>query len=133
MIELGRWGMNFQQAADVAELAPSSLPNALRVILRPPADTSLVVRLHSQGQDYMLRIDGGWIDASRGEASGPDLHISGSPRDVIAALVLGDEAAAEVEIDGDRGALEALRSMVSIPERLRAEALAEATASPVRA
>ena len=129
MIELGRWGMNFQQAADVAELAPSSLPNALRVILRPPADASLVVGLHSQGQDYMLRVDGGWIDASRGEASGPDLRLSGSPRDVIAALVLGDEAGAEVEIDGDRGALEALRSMVSIPERLRAEALAEATAS----
>jgi DNA-binding HxlR family transcriptional regulator/fructose-specific component phosphotransferase system IIB-like protein len=129
MIELGRWGMNFQQAADVAELAPSSLPNALRVILRPPADASLVVGLHSQGQGYMLRVDGGWIDASRGEASGPDLRLSGSPRDVIAALVLGDEAGAEVEIDGDRGALEALRSMVSIPERLRAEALAEATAS----
>jgi DNA-binding HxlR family transcriptional regulator len=128
MIELGRWGMNFQQAGDVAGLAPSSLPNALRVILRPPAGVSLVLGLRSEGQDYALRIDGGWIDASRGEASGPDLRISGSPRGVIAALVLGDAGEAEVEIEGDRGALEALRAMVSIPERLYAEALAEAVA-----
>ena len=47
---------------------------------------------------------------------------------MIATLVLGDAAAdAEVEIDGDREAFEVLRSMVAIPERLRAEALAEAS------
>jgi DNA-binding HxlR family transcriptional regulator len=129
MIELGRWGMNFQRASDVADLAPSSLPNALRVILRPPADASLVVGLRSEEQDYVLRIRGGWIEAARGEASSPDLWISGSPRDVIAALVAGEAAEAEVEIDGDRSALEALRSMVAIPERLRAEALAEVAAA----
>jgi DNA-binding HxlR family transcriptional regulator len=133
MIELGRWGMNFQRAADVAGLPPSSLPNALRVILRPPDDVSLIVDLRSEGQDYALHIEDGWIDACRGQAPDPDLRLSGSPRDVIAALVLGDAPGAAVEIDGDRGVLEALRSMVSIPERLRAEALAEATASPVRA
>lgn len=129
MIELGRWGMNFQRASDVADLAPSSLPNALRVILQPPADASLVVGLRSEGQDYVLRIRDGWIEASRGEASSPDLCISGSSRDVIAALVAGEAAEAEIEIDGDRSALEALRSMVAIPERLRAEALAEVAAA----
>jgi DNA-binding HxlR family transcriptional regulator len=129
MIELGRWGMNFQRAADVAGLPPSSLPNALRVILRPPDDVSLIVDLRSEGQDYALHIEDGWIDACRGQAPDPDLRLSGSPRDVIAALVLGDAPGAAVEIDGDRGVLEALRSMVSIPERLRAEALAEAAAS----
>src|SRR5450432_3941160 len=37
MIELSRWGMELQSAADIVGLAPSSLPKALRVILRPPA------------------------------------------------------------------------------------------------
>ena len=38
MIELGRWGMGLQRLEDVLGLAPTSLPNALRVILDPPAD-----------------------------------------------------------------------------------------------
>ena len=32
MIELGRWGLNFHDARTVRELAPTSLPNAMRVI-----------------------------------------------------------------------------------------------------
>jgi DNA-binding HxlR family transcriptional regulator len=151
MIELSRWGMNFLDANDVADFAPSSLPNALRVILQPPPDVSLTVTLHSEGQAFNLRIDNGWIEAARGDAADADLRLSGSPRDVIAAFVLGEEgvtivdrtgeggeasvdgAAADtgadgvvgVEIDGDRNALQALRSMVVIPERLHADALAE--------
>jgi DNA-binding HxlR family transcriptional regulator len=35
LIELARWGMELQKAEDVVGLAPSSLPNALRVILHP--------------------------------------------------------------------------------------------------
>ena len=55
----------------------------------------------------------------------PDLSISvtGVPIDAIAALVAGEAGENGVEIEGDRGALEALREMVVIPERLREEAL----------
>src|SRR4051794_8101111 len=35
LLDLARWGMELQKAEDVVGLAPSSLPNALRVILRP--------------------------------------------------------------------------------------------------
>jgi DNA-binding HxlR family transcriptional regulator len=37
MIEMARWGLNLQTVADVAGLAPSSLPNAFRTVLRPPS------------------------------------------------------------------------------------------------
>ncbi len=125
MIELGRWGLNFQQAGDVADLAPSSLPNALRVILQPPPGASLRLGIESEGQAYSLRIEDGWIEASRGEAEDAALRLSGSPPDVIAALVVAEAGEEGVEVDGDRSALGALRSMVVIPERLRADALAE--------
>jgi DNA-binding HxlR family transcriptional regulator len=131
MIELGRWGLNFQRASDVADLAPSSLPNALRVILHPPTDARLSLGLVSEGQAFTLRIKDGWIEASRGESAAVDLRLSGAPIDVIGALVVGEEGEDDVEIDGDRSVLEALRSMVVIPERLRDEALAEAGAVAV--
>ena len=67
MLELGRWGMNFEEAEDVAGLAPTSLPNALRVMLRPPADAELTLGLRSGGHSFRLRIADGWIEASRGE------------------------------------------------------------------
>jgi DNA-binding HxlR family transcriptional regulator len=124
MLELSRWGLNFQDVADVAGLAPSSLPNGLRAILRPPPDALITVGLRSEGRSFQLRIEGGWIEASRGDASGADVSLSGTPIGVIAAIVAGGAAEAEVEIDGDREALEALREMVILPERLRQEALA---------
>ena len=48
---------------------------------------------------------------------------------MIAALVAGEAAEDGVEIEGDRAALEQLRAMVVLPERLREEALALAGAA----
>ena len=123
MLELSRWGLNLQNVADVAGLAPSSLPNGLRTILQPPPDAQLTVGLRSEGRSFHLQIEAGWIEASRGEAARADVSLSGTPFGVIAAIA-GVGAEAEVEIDGDRAALEALREMVVLPERLREEALA---------
>jgi DNA-binding HxlR family transcriptional regulator len=132
MIELGRWGMGLQRLEDVLGLTASSLPNALRVILDPPTDFVLTLGLQSGGQDYELRFRDGWISASRGAAAKPELSISvtRAPIDAIAALVAGEAGEAGVEIEGDRDALEALRAMIVIPERLRDEALAEVLAAP---
>jgi len=124
MIELSRWGMGLQKLEDVIDLAPSSLPNAIRVILRPSADLRGTLTLHSEGQDYELRIGDGWIEASRGKGSSSDLSLTGTPIAVIGALVAGEEGEEGVEIDGDRELLERLRSLVVIPEHLREEALA---------
>jgi DNA-binding HxlR family transcriptional regulator/fructose-specific component phosphotransferase system IIB-like protein len=124
MIELSRWGMGLQKLEDVIDLQSSSLPNAIRVILRPPADLRATLALRSDGQSYELRIAEGWIDASRGAAANADVRLVGTPIAVIAALVAGEAGEADVEIDGDRVLLDELRSMVVIPEHLREEALA---------
>jgi DNA-binding HxlR family transcriptional regulator len=124
MIELSRWGMGLQKLEDVVDLQPSSLPNAIRVILRPPADLRATLALRSDGQSYELRIAHGWIDASRGVTASADLSLTGSPIAVIAALAAGEAAEAGIEVEGDRELLDQLRSMVVIPEQLREEALA---------
>ncbi|HEY0392470.1 MAG TPA: helix-turn-helix domain-containing protein [Solirubrobacterales bacterium] len=124
MLELSRWGMGLQKLADVIDLAPSSLPNAIRVILRPPIELKATLALRSDGQSFLLGIADGWIDASRGEPAGADLSLAGTPIGIIAAMVAGEAGEAGVAIDGDRELLGQLRSLVVIPEHLREEALA---------
>ncbi len=122
MLELGRWGMNFEQVEEVVRLAPTSLPNAIRVIAQPPPDARLTLALHTGGQAYWLRVENGWIAASRGEAEDPDLTLRGEPADVL-TLIAGAPEERGVGVEGDRGALEELRAMVVLPERLRQAAL----------
>ncbi|MET0306972.1 MAG: winged helix-turn-helix transcriptional regulator [Solirubrobacterales bacterium] len=133
MLELSRWGLHFERVDDVVDLAPTSLPNAIRTISQPPADAQLTVGLRSGGQDYWLRVEEGWIAAGRGEAEGPDLVLIGDPAPVLAALVAGEVADERIEIEGDRSALADLRAWVVLPERLRETAralVAEGSAEP---
>jgi DNA-binding HxlR family transcriptional regulator len=125
LLELGRWGMNFLEIDDVPGLEPSWLPNSLRIVLQPPGDVSLGVQLRSEGHSFRLRIAEGRIDAERGELSDPDLTLSGRPGAVLATLVGSGGGEDAAEIEGDPNALEALRAMVVLPDRLREEALAE--------
>lgn len=122
MIELARWGMELQKAEDVVGLAPSSLPNALRVLLRPPADASFDLGLRSLGQSFSLRARDGWIEAARGALGEPDLVLSGSPIEVLAAVVVGPAGVPGVEIEGEAMLLDWLRELVVVPQRLREEA-----------
>ncbi len=122
MIELARWGMELQKAEDVVGLLPSSLPNALRVILRPPAEMSFDLGLRSAGQSYALHARDGWIDAGRGSLGEADLILSGSPIEVLAAVVVGTAGVPGVEVEGAAELLDELRSIVAIPERMREEA-----------
>ena len=134
LLELGRWGMNFFELDDVPSLEPSWLPNSLRIVLQPPHEVALTVQLRSDGHSFLLRIEDGWIVAKRGEASDPDLTLAGPPKAVLGALVVGQPAESEVEIEGDRSALEALRAAVVLPDRLRedAQALAQPAAATAR-
>lgn len=122
MIELARWGMELQKVEDVVGLAPSSLPNALRVILRPPPGASFDLALRSSGQSFTLRARNGWIDARRGTIGDPDLTLSGSPIEVLAAVVIGSPDVPDAEIEGDAALLEELQAIVVIPQHLREEA-----------
>jgi DNA-binding HxlR family transcriptional regulator len=133
MLEMARWGLRVQGADDIAALDPGDLAGALRVILAPDRRSRpLTVNLRSGGASYRLRIEKGWISAARGAADAADLTLAGEPLAVIAAVVFGGDAEEAVEIEGDRAALEALREMVEIPERLREEAAAVLAVNPPR-
>lgn len=121
MFELARWGMNLQRADEVVDLAPSSLPNAMRVLLRPPPEASFVVGLRTGSHEFALRARDGWIEASRGAAEDAELVLAGAPVAVLAFVVVGAVAADRVEVEGDQTLLEDLRAMVVLPERLRDE------------
>jgi DNA-binding HxlR family transcriptional regulator len=132
MLELSRWGLNFESVEDVAGLTSGCLPNAVRTMLVPGPDASYTVGLASEGRSFGLRIEGGWIEAWRGDPGVTDLTLSGPPVSVMASIAIGEGWEAGVEIDGDREVLEALRAMVALPARLRAEALAAAEAANAR-
>ncbi len=126
--ELGRWGLNFYSLEDLPGIEASWLPGALRVIMQPSGDVELTAQLHSEGRSFRMRVADGALVTERGEAEDPDLTLSGTAPDLIVLLVTGEDSAPEVEVEGDRDALEALRAMVVLPERLRADALARVAA-----
>jgi DNA-binding HxlR family transcriptional regulator len=119
LIEMGRWGLNFYVPKPDAELAPSWLPNSLRVILQAPADLEATVQLHSDGEGFAISIAGGWVNAQRGEMADPDLVLSGPPRPIIAGIVVGEQDLDGVEVEGDRDVFAALHDAVVLPDRLR--------------
>lgn len=123
LVAMGRWGMQLQRLPDVIDLRVSLLPSAVRAILQPPADAELTIGLRSEGQESYVRIEDGRASARRGEPVDPDLTLSGAPVNVCAVLAVGAAVEDQVEIEGDRAVLEALRAMVAIPEHLRAEAM----------
>jgi DNA-binding HxlR family transcriptional regulator len=122
MIELARWGMQLQKAEDVVGLAPSSLPNALRTILQPPREATFDLGLRSNDQTFALQAHNGWIDASRGTLGTPNLTLSGSPIEVLAAIVVGPAGVPALETEGETALLDQLQAMVVVPDRLRQEA-----------
>ncbi len=123
VLDLGRWGLNFYRVEELPGLVTNSIANALRVILRPPAEgESILLQVHSEGHSNWLRLADGGASAGRGEGSDPDLVLSGSGPDVIAAIVIGGEAEQRVGIEGDPAVLLRLRELVELPERLRTEA-----------
>jgi DNA-binding HxlR family transcriptional regulator len=134
LLELGRWGLHFQDPATVAEMPPKMLPNALRIVLRSQPGDSMVVGLRCEGEDYALRIGGGSIEARRGSAEEPDLILEGTPWEVMATVVAGeDDEEIGATLAGDRQALEKLRSMVAVPAALEQGARAEVAAATAAA
>lgn len=129
ILELARWGMELQKAEDVVDLAPSSLPGAMRTVLQPPPELDATVGLHSGAQSFVLRIRDGWIEASRGIDPAAELTLTGDPVAVLAAVVVGEEAEDATGIEGDRALLDKLRAAVVVPERMREEAAARYSSS----
>jgi DNA-binding HxlR family transcriptional regulator len=132
LLELGRWGLNFYEAGDAEDLESSWLPNSLRIVLQPPVDAAITIQLRSEGKAFRVEVAAGRVTAERGEAAAPDLTMSGPPRAVLAALVVGEQLVPGVEISGDQATFEALREMVVLPERLREGAEAATAAATAR-
>jgi DNA-binding HxlR family transcriptional regulator len=132
LLELGRWGLNFYEAGDAEDLEASWLPNSLRIVLHPPADAAVTIQLRTEDQAFRVEVSDGRVTAERGEAADPDLTMSGPPRAVLAALIVGESLVPGVEISGDRATFEALREMVVLPERLRRGAQAAIDAATAR-
>jgi hypothetical protein len=109
------------------------LPNALRVVLRPPSGAELTIGLRTGGQDYRLRVEGGWVEGRRGRASDADLTLDGTPWQVMATLLAEDSGELGAVVEGDSGALDALREMVDLPEGHWRGAEAELAAAGVLA
>ena len=134
LLELGRWGLNFHDPETVAEMPPAMLPNALRVSLRPPPEARWCSACAPAGRTTALRFADGWIDARRGRAEDADLSLSGTPWQVMATLVAdADLGELGAEVEGDPGALEALRAMIDLPDAHRAgaeESVAAGAAPP---
>jgi DNA-binding HxlR family transcriptional regulator len=131
LLELGRWGLNFHDPATVAEMPPAMLPNALCVTLRPPPGAvPLTIGLRTDGREYRLWVEDGWVHARRGLAENPDLRLDGTPWQVMATLI-ADEDLGELgaEVEGDPAALAALRAWVVLPEAHREGAEAELSAA----
>lgn len=122
LVAMGRWGMQLQRLADVLDLPATSLANAVRAILQPPADAALTIGLRSEGHASQVRIEAGSASAKRGEPVDPDITLSGAPLAVLAVLAVGSAVEEQIEIEGDRSLLEVLRPMVAIPAHLREEA-----------
>jgi DNA-binding HxlR family transcriptional regulator len=129
LLELGRWGLHFQDVASIAEMPPGFLANALRIVLRPEPGDAMTIALRTGERDFGLRIDGGWIEAGRGLPDDADLTLTGTPWEVLATVVGGIDGEPGAEVEGDRGDLERLRRMVSIPDGLRDGALEELAAA----
>jgi hypothetical protein len=102
------------------------LPNALRVILRPSPEARMTIGLRTDGREYRLRVEDGWVQARRGHAEDADVRLAGTPWEVMATLIaeedLGELGA---EVEGDPAAIEALRAWVTLPEAHREGAEAE--------
>lgn len=130
ILDLGRWGLNFYRVDDLPGLVTASLANALRVVLRPAEEGApIVLQIHNEGHSNWLRIGGGESSAGRGKAEHPDLVLTGTAPDVVAALVIGGEAEQAVEIEGDRAVLGRLRELIDLPPRLREEVAERAAAT----
>lgn len=127
MIELGRWGMHFYSLEEASQVNAWTLPNALRIILQPPAEIEMTLGLRCDGQAFKLRLAQGWITGERAEPDDADLVLSGEAAAILACVAHGEDGG-EVQVDGDADLLAQIRGMVQLPPHLRAEMAAASTA-----
>lgn len=122
--ELGRWGARSPSLPRDADISVDSLILSLRTMFQPHAAEGVEAEYELRLGDYRfrLRVSQGEFEAVRGGADRPDATIRSAPNVLAAVVYDGHDldaaiAAGEVEIDGDRAAVERLLTLFALPER----------------
>lgn len=121
LLELGRWGNALPPRPDAA-FGPDSGALALVTLFDPERDPQFdaTLALRLDDQSFTVRVSRGEIDVARGAPAAPAATIATSPRGLAAVLWEGRELEAserdgELEIDGDRGAVERFLELFPLP------------------
>jgi DNA-binding HxlR family transcriptional regulator len=120
---IGRWGVRSPWRSEEDEIGVDGLMVSFRTMFDPETagdlEASYEIALGDQG--FGLEVEDGSIRVYRGAPSDPDARI-GTDVDTLAALVYEgrdlDEAlrSGDVEIEGDRSAVEHLTGLFALPE-----------------
>jgi DNA-binding HxlR family transcriptional regulator len=120
---IGRWGVRSPWRSEEDEIGVDGLMVSFRTMFDPEAagdlEASYEIALGDQG--FGLEVEDGSIRVYRGAPSDPDARI-GTNVDTLAELVYEgrdlDEAlrSGDVEIEGDRSAVERLTGLFALPE-----------------
>lgn len=129
LTSIARWGLELMPPpSDAGAFTPSILAGSLRVLLDPGPDDVLTVQFESLGEEYVVEVADGRVEARQGRDEDPHLTIDGPPGPTLAMIVgglepgtvTGDEwDTTGVSVDGPRSALEQLRALVAVPDHLR--------------
>jgi DNA-binding HxlR family transcriptional regulator len=116
LMALARWGLELlPPPAEGVEFTPTMLASALQVVLQPGPRDRLVLALVIGGEEFAVHVHAGSARVERGLPESAELTLRGDPGPLVAA-VTGDEShPTDVDLEGDRGALNRLRSMVLLP------------------
>jgi DNA-binding HxlR family transcriptional regulator len=115
VLALGRWASVSPSFPRDAEMGPDSLVLALKSAFQSEKAAGLVgtYQLRLGEVPFNISVEGGELDAERGEPADPDATISSEPN-AIAGVVFGRTRlgravrAGDIRIEGDRGAANAL-------------------------
>ncbi len=101
MQALGRWATRSPLHDPMLPLSPVSLMLSFRTMLDPARAEGFEARLgfRLNGEDYMVRIARGRIEAAREPIEGADVVFAGTPP-AVAAAVYGGVPLAQLEADG---------------------------------
>lgn len=120
---IGRWGVRSPWRSEEDEIGVDGLMVSFRTMFDPEVAGDLEARYEVvlDDQVFGLEVENGSIRVYRGAPSDPDVRIE-TDVDTLAALVYEggdlDEAlrSGDVEIEGDRSAVERLTSLFQLPE-----------------
>jgi DNA-binding HxlR family transcriptional regulator len=126
VLGLARWALRSPLHDPRLSFSPTAMMLSLKMLLVPERakDMRAVIGMRLDGEDYVARVEAGFITVARGEASGTDAVLTGSPGAMLpqffGGLPLAEaEAAGRVSVAGDRACAARFATLFSLPEKAR--------------